>query len=280
MRIGAFFGRPTPVAPETGQDEVPSRVSSRRSSVVGLDFEAPSPDVRPPKSAKIDHDALFQPFFLHDNTKLAPVNRFWQSRHQMSFSGFGSDFSFCLDQDANSVIGSRPFAEHLRKRRRLAYESQPVKEIIEKLESSPAAATDVAAIDLTTETTNQPVQQLQKIPYKILSFKEDVRPPYQGTFTRAVSAASSRKISRNPFYRGLPETNYDYDSEAEWEEPQEGDEELNDEDDESEMEDGEDDMADFLDDEDDRGRRRLITGDVEPVSSGLCWGEGANAGRI
>jgi chromatin assembly factor 1 subunit A len=114
---------------------------------------------------------------------------------------------------------------------------------------------------------------LRQIPMKTLKFGEDVRPPYQGTFSRSVPEVSARKLARNPYYRGLPEVNYDYDSEAEWEEPEEG-EDLDSEEDEEGSDDGDDDMDGFLDDEDDAllaGRRRLIVGDLEPVSSGLCW---------
>lgn len=114
---------------------------------------------------------------------------------------------------------------------------------------------------------------LRQIPMKTLRFGEDVRPPYQGTFTRPVSEASARKLSRNPYHRGLPEVNYDYDSEAEWEEPEEG-EDLDSEEDEEGSDDGDDDMDGFLDDEDDAllaGKRRPIVGDLEPVCSGLRW---------
>lgn len=114
---------------------------------------------------------------------------------------------------------------------------------------------------------------LRQIPMKTLRFSEDVRPPYQGTFSRPVPEVSARKLARNPYYRGLPEVNYDYDSEAEWEEPEEG-EDLDSEEDEEGSEDGDDDMDGFLDDEDDAllaGKRRPIVGDLEPVSSGLRW---------
>lgn len=107
---------------------------------------------------------------------------------------------------------------------------------------------------------------------KSIKFGEDVRPPYQGTFTREVPAPSAKKLCRNPYYRGLPDVNYDYDSEAEWEEPEEG-EELDSEE-EEESDEGEDDMDGFLDDEDDAlagGKRRLIVGDLEPVCSGIRW---------
>jgi hypothetical protein len=35
--------------------------------------------------------------------------------------------------------------------------------------------------------------------------------PYQGTYTRHVSELSTRRLARNPYHRGLPDTDYDYD---------------------------------------------------------------------
>ncbi|KAJ5836708.1 Chromatin assembly factor 1 subunit A [Penicillium robsamsonii] len=98
-------------------------------------------------------------------------------------------------------------------------------------------------------------------------------PPYQGTYTRRVSELSTRRLARNPYHRGLPDTDYDYDSEAEWEEPEEG-EELDSEEEDEGSDEGEDDLEGFLDDEDDalaEGKRRLIVGDLEPVSTGIKW---------
>lgn len=108
---------------------------------------------------------------------------------------------------------------------------------------------------------------------KSLKFGEDIRPPYQGTYTRRVSELSTRRLARNPYHRGLPDTDYDYDSEAEWEEPEEG-EELDSEEEDEGSDEGEDDLEGFLDDEDDalaEGKRRLIVGDLEPVSTGIKW---------
>jgi chromatin assembly factor 1 subunit A len=68
--------------------------------------------------------------------------------------------------------------------------------------------------------------------------------------------------------------NYDYDSEAEWEEPEEG-EELNSEgEEELGDEDDADDMDGFLDDEETEGngpKRRHLMGDIQPVCSSLHW---------
>jgi len=126
-----------------------------------------------------------------------------------------------------------------------------------------------APIDLTGSSKRQ---ALRSIPMKILHFREDVRPPYQGTFTKPLSPSSAKQLARNPHYRKLPDTDYDYDSEAEWEEPEEG-EDLDSEVEEDGSEDGDEDMDGFLDDEDDqiKGKRRPIVGDLEPCSSGLCW---------
>lgn len=131
----------------------------------------------------------------------------------------------------------------------------------------------------TSQAVEKPRSFLRQVRMKSLRFGEDVRPPYQGTYTKTLPESAGRKLMRNPFYRGLPETNYDYDSEAEWEEPEEG-EELDSEEEEEASEDGDDDMEGFLDDDDDHpvdGKRRLIVGDLEPVCTGIQWqGHGAD----
>ena len=53
--------------------------------------------------------------------------------------------------------------------------------------------------------------------------------------------------------------------------PEDGDEDINSEDEEGSIENEDEEMDDFLDDADDVAKRRMIVGDVEPVSTGLCW---------
>jgi chromatin assembly factor 1 subunit A len=107
-----------------------------------------------------------------------------------------------------------------------------------------------------------------------------VRPAYYGTYTKINSPRKLRKCRRNPFLRARPDTDYDNDSEAEWEEPEEGDEEiLSEAEDEADSQQGdgnEDD--DFLDDEDDtaKNRRKITTGELVPETTGLCWEDAAN----
>lgn len=168
------------------------------------------------------------------------------------------------------------------KRRKLNGPQPCVKEIMEQLHG-----TSQNPIDLTGsrrwKTAQEPLDLLKTIPTKFLKFIEDVRPPYVGTYTGVRNPATARQICRNPFTRGLPTTDYDYDSEAEWEEPGEG-EDLDSEgegEEEIESEDG-DDMEGFLDDEDAADsakalqKRRLVLGNLEPISTGLCWEDDSN----
>lgn len=58
-----------------------------------------------------------------------------------------------------------------------------------------------------------------KIPVKVLIFDEDTRPGYFGTWTR-----NSREVGpRRPFGKDVVSLDYSVDSEAEWEEEEEGD---------------------------------------------------------
>ncbi|KAL3423300.1 chromatin assembly factor 1 subunit A [Phlyctema vagabunda] len=135
-------------------------------------------------------------------------------------------------------------------------------------------------IDLTTDSHNNHIKRrtelLQKIPLKYLKFQEDVRPPYHGTYTsRPISSIAS--LARDFKRRDLPSTDYDYDSEAEWVED-EGDEDaedcLNSDGEEEEEGDDLEDLDGFLDDENDEGlgpRKMATLGDLEPISTGLCW---------
>lgn len=156
-------------------------------------------------------------------------------------------------------------------KRRRGRQAASVKDILLKIQNRGGPLDANGA----SETSVKLQDTLRKIPMKSLKFGEDVRPPYQGTYSKPLRETSANKISRNPFHRGLPETNYDYDSEAEWEDPGEG-EDLDSEEEEDVSEEGDDDMEGFLDDEDDQpvdGKRRLIVGDLEPVCTGIRWQE-------
>lgn len=129
-------------------------------------------------------------------------------------------------------------------------------------------------IDLIAESLSlQTKQSLRFVPMKQLSFHEDVRPGYYGTVTSVHSVAKLRKMARNPTAKDLP-LNYDYDSEAEWVQgEEEEDEAIDDMTDDDDDEDDAKSLNEFLDDEDDvdRPTGRLMVGNLEPETSGICF---------
>ncbi|CAG8284303.1 unnamed protein product [Penicillium olsonii] len=259
-----FFTKPTfPSASDAQAAAVPS--SPIKSSIV----EAPKTS---PGGSKSDYEREFPPFFLKSHTLVAPAHRFERDPQALAHVRQIIDSSMSKDP-ADEVLPFRPselfqFIPFHRSRG----ESTPmVRDIVAQLQKTvdPVQPSE----DLSTDPTSRPQDLLRKVKMKSLKFGEDIRPPYQGTFSRHVSASTAKKISRNPYSRALPETNYDYDSEAEWEEPEEG-EELDSEEEDEGSDDGEDDLDGFLDDEDDAlagSKRRPIVGDLEPVTTGIRW---------
>jgi chromatin assembly factor 1 subunit A len=261
LRLGSFFQKP--VADGTAEES--SHTSSRRSSVIsfgGLDDAGKEAATKTSPKKKTDARSGFLPFFVPQHVKLAPTNRFGQDVNISHMAVSRLDAWMAEEHDLHTGDVVSRFKS--RKRKRCQKSCSTMKEIVESIQG-----TSTSPIDLTSEAMPT---RLSHVPYKIISFKEDVRPPYIGTYTRAVRPESALKLSRCPFSRQLPQTNYDYDSEAEWEPPNEDDEDLGSGDDESDVgEEGEEDMEGFLDDEDDLGKRKLVMGEMAPISSGLCW---------
>ncbi|KAL2371959.1 hypothetical protein RJ035_006308 [Blastomyces gilchristii] len=209
------------------------------------------------------------------HVKLAPPHRFERDTDSLKFACEKLDSLFkrvTSSEEEAPAMTFRPselFNMLPYKRRQGKPNGPTVREILHMMQD---AASNT--IDLTGDKkTQNPGDLLKKIPMKVLKFSEDVRPPYQGTFTKRLPEQEARRLCRNPFGRIVPDFNYDYDSEAEWEEPEEG-EDLDSEGEEEMSEDGDGDMEDFLDDGDDDavgGRRRVIVGDLEPVCSGIHW---------
>ena len=206
-----------------------------------------------------EYDKTFPPFFLHAHTEVAPITRSIDEVRAL----------WAMDQIEQGKLqpGRRPETV-LGKRKRSSYMPQPaVKKLL--LEMQGLSATN--PIDLEMSKSDSAANILRTLPIKFLKFKEDVRPPWIGTFSKAPSGRKFVALCRNPFRKCLPGVNYDYDSEAEWEEPEEG-EDLNSEGEEEEDED-EDDMEEFLDDETAEAipKRKQLVGDLEPVYTDLNW---------
>ncbi|KAL8648408.1 MAG: hypothetical protein Q9226_006005, partial [Calogaya cf. arnoldii] len=288
MRLNAFFAPPklandgsTASLPQG----TPSPINSRRSSIISLHGEDTptrerSASATPANPRPSEYARWLLAFSLKSHTTLAPHSRFERDEEALQYTRRRIDerLSDPSTTEHKSTFNPNEML-HLSpcKRRKLNGPQPCVKVIIERLHGTPQNP-----IDLTdSKIAQQPLDLLKTIPTKFLKFIEDVRPPYVGTYTRVQDPATARHICRNPFYRGLPTTDYDYDSEAEWEEPGEGEDLDSEGEEEIESEDG-DDMEGFLDDEDSTDsakalqKRRLGTGNLEPISMGLCWEDDRN----
>ncbi|KAL8658485.1 MAG: hypothetical protein Q9202_007548 [Teloschistes flavicans] len=285
LRLNAFFAAPplanndsTPSSPHTSLSPSLSRRGSV-SSVRSTDelTRERSTSVTPTKRKISEYERQFPSFFLQSHTILAPHNRFERDYDGLQFTQTSLDTKLwnSLGEDVRPRFDPHEML-HLSpyQRRKLNEPHTSVKEIVERLNgssSNPIDLTDPHKPQISQETSTL----LKSVSVKILKFAEDIRPPYVGTYTRPQNPAAARKICRNPFTRGLASTDYDYDSEVEWEEPGEGEDLDSEGEEEAESEDG-DDMDGFLDDEDttDGPKRRLITSNLEAISTGICWEDG------
>ncbi|EAS31108.3 chromatin assembly factor 1 subunit A [Coccidioides immitis RS] len=275
MRLNAFFVKP--VAATTNKTSAPD-TSNKNSSKEAA--PAAGSEVDNTKAIS-DYENEFPPFFIHSHMRVGTPHRFERDSEALLHVREKLDVYLKNTHDPSnlSLRPSELFKMIPYKRRFGKMESPTVKEIVSSMNDSNDSKG--AVIDLTAEkdagTDESAQSMLKKIPMKLLHFKEDVRPPYQGTFTKRLPDKSAFKLCRNPFSRAIPDFNYDYDSEAEWEEPEEG-EDLDSEGEEDVSDDDDEDMDDFLDDGDDElSKRKMIVGDLEPVCTGICWADGNKA---
>lgn len=274
MRLNAFFAKPkTPgVSTSTGPGGSPNKNANDATT---------NDDAGDVVS---DYNRVFPEFFLQSHTVVAPPHRFQRDSEALGVVRRSVDESLKSGHSSEPPV-FRP-SEVFRMipyKRRWGKQPGSVKDIllqIQNMGDNRDAAVGTGSAGDAKLHNRRPQDLLKQVRMKSLKFGEDVRPPYQGTFTRKVPESSAQKISRNPFRRCLPDTNYDYDSEAEWEEPEEG-EELDSEEEEEADDEVDDDLEGFLDDDGDEdqpvdGKRRLIVGDLEPQASGIRWQESSH----
>ncbi|KAJ5536538.1 hypothetical protein N7513_009724 [Penicillium frequentans] len=257
-KLNSFFAKPQVPASPTKSISSPQKAAPVNNAIIGTS--------QPPVS---DYAKAFPDFFLQSHTIVAPPHRFERDTNALAHVQNRIDASLNLQ---NGTYEHQPFRPTeifnlIPYQRRCGRQAHSVKEILQRMHTLSDAANQPHVASASVKS------DLSHIPMKSLKFGEDVRPAYQGTYTRPIPKALAHKVARNPYRRGLPETDYDYDSEAEWEEPEEG-EDLDSEEEEEASDEGEDDMDEFLDDEDDalkENKRRLIVGELEPVCSGIRW---------
>jgi chromatin assembly factor 1 subunit A len=284
MKLNAFFAKPKPgVSPGQVSVESSQHTAALPSSLLSVPPTAstnsapPSPQKNIVKDAQSDYDRYFLPFNLPAHTILAPRNAFMIDLAEMEAARTRLD-SLTKQEDVDmEPATSQSLVSLLPVCKRRGVQTASIVDVIECVNGSSDRPIDVTGDK--TPTSNRPLDMLKEIPMKYLHFGRDVRPPYCGTYTRSYTDAEAARLARNPYSRLRQDTNYDYDSEGEWDEPEEG-EDLDSEHDEEEDE-ADDDMEGFLDDEEDpQLKRRLISGDLQPVSSGLCWQDVQGVSRL
>lgn len=286
MRLGAFFSKPKTESQSPAKTSVDANQRhTPEPSLLAPDVPMPdansgpmSPQKARLQNARTDYERYFLPFQLPSHAILAPYNQYMEDPNKMAAARSRLDQLLTREDVAMGPITLDSFKENFNITGPRGVKTISIAQIIELVNGS-----SDQPIDLTEENTSSmqdPAQLLREIPMKYIHFPEDWRPPYYGTYTKPHTADEASKLARNPCSRNLRETDYDYDSEAEWEEGGEG-EDLDSEGDEDLDEEGDDDMDGFLDDEDDpQVKRRLINGNQEPISTGLCWEDASGVSRL
>ncbi|KAH7330441.1 chromatin assembly factor 1 subunit A-domain-containing protein [Rhexocercosporidium sp. MPI-PUGE-AT-0058] len=277
MKLGNFFTIPTTSRPRGSSVDSKGRTSmSPAPPSSNVSAAVASPMKTPGKPEKSAYEKMFPDFYIQQGVTVAPINRFERDEEAVgAIESMLDSYLLGNRSPGRQRTFDAPTLFHTSSTYDIPRGKQyvPVREIMSDFYSNNSAT----PVDLTTDSQNSQIKRsglsLKVIPMKILHFQEDVRPPYRGTYTsRPINGMS--KLARNPLRRDLPNTDYDYDSEAEWVQDDEDAEDLKSEGDEEEELGDDEDMDDFLDDENDEtanSRRLVLQGDLEPVSTGLCW---------
>jgi chromatin assembly factor 1 subunit A len=235
-------------------------------------LDEPSPRATPPTSTQDGslYHKLFKPFFKKEHVTVATPHDDVDQETKEAKSRILDEY---LEGKRVQAIATFNPLEHLelpfRTKRGRAYPS--VRKIMTEYHGD---ASD--PIDLTKSQDSQTrhaLEALKAVPLKSLKFREDVRPPYIGTMSALPAGSKSlQRLARRPTARDILSLDYEYDSEAEWQE--EDGEDVDDLDEDEDEGDDDEDMVDFLDDSEDAGPSRLLysgNGSADPESTGLCW---------
>ena len=283
MKLNAFFTKPK-TGPSSGQAAVASSqnpaasVSLPDTSGANSDLIPPSPQKTIAKNAQSDYERYFLPFNVPAHTILAPTNCLLNSPEKLEAARQRLDNIIAQNNAPGKTITPETLASLFPQRDVRGHKTATISEVVDCVNSSSDHPIHVTAEK--GATSRHPLEMLREIPIKYIHFCTDVRPPYCGTYTRPYTDAQARRLARNPLSKARQDTDYDYDSQAERDEPEEGSDLGSDGEDDNE-EDAEDDMDGFLDDEEDpQLKRGLISGDLVPVNTGLCWEDADSVSRL
>ncbi|ORY71674.1 chromatin assembly factor 1 subunit A-domain-containing protein [Pseudomassariella vexata] len=278
--LRAFFIKPkqVDVGPTTPVKQTSGNTAKDRTTD---DVANASPDLakKDRKTNMSEYERRFKPFYVKQDVTMAGPSSFSMDEETKQAKSDILDKYICGERGEVSVTPFEPVnafqLNGLHTRRGILHFS--VAKIMSEMYGDPVD-NRLGVPPIRTESQmvryNSVQEQLDAIPIKILSFYEDVRPPYVGTVTSNMDC-TLHKLARRPTGRVL-KLNYDYDSEAEWEEEEGEDlDDCEEEDDDNEVD---EEMADFLDDADDAATARPgFLRESSPKSTGICF---ENAKRL
>ncbi|KAK4239676.1 chromatin assembly factor 1 subunit A-domain-containing protein [Achaetomium macrosporum] len=257
MKLTSMFNR-TPATPK--KELATSKSDEAHHASTTTNVEA--------KDASL-YEKMFKPFFVKEHVRLASNPYEMDEETRQAKTKILEEYIAGVREAPTPTFDPLEWLQiPCRVRRGRVYPSvRKLMAEFDSLSNSPA--------ELTTESQSaklrETLQALKSVPVKSIKFREDVRPPYIGTISGLPPGVKSlRKLARNPISKTILPLNYDYDSEAEWQE-EEG-EDVDDLDDEEEEGDMDEDMADFLDDSEQVELTRVaFSGGMEVESTGPCW---------
>jgi chromatin assembly factor 1 subunit A len=285
LSLTAFLSKQSPKSTNGKQPIITANTSLEKSI-----SESPERVVNPlissaqssPSRIQLSHyQRSFPPFFVKSHTVVAPHNKF--SRSHIKLDALRARLDREIDESrkqatfqpqnlTSSSIATLCNASHSKQAKRGKHLSFTTKDVISWIQGNLREPKGLIPENLNSQERSNAL--LGMLPIKHIRHAEDVRPPYRGTFSMKTDKAVYVRLTCNPFNRVVPQLNYDYDSEAEWEEPEDGEDLDTEGDDEMDEDDG-DEMDGFLDDEGVEGlgktSRPMIDGDLKPLCTGICW---------
>jgi chromatin assembly factor 1 subunit A len=223
------------------------------------------------KDNRSEYERTFLPFNIPSHTKLAPINYFLnrdQNLH-LHLEDLNSQLDLDLASDQRTSV-KEVFGPPVPR----GHPVVQVKEIMDLLQGISDSYPAESSMAVFKTNQEQAMDQLKDTQMKYLHFHEDVRPPYFGTYTKPLMPQEWRKLCRNPCSFKMNMYDYEYDSEAEWEDDVEDGEDVMSNGEDEDEEDGDEDMEDFLDDEGlpaGQVPKRYAAGELNPRCSGLHW---------
>ena len=239
--LSSFFKKPTKSKPSGSGSTENSNGESSRSC---------SPDKGTTKPALSDFERVFKPFVIKKDATLAPINRFRpQSPSDLivlddakedvaiTVDNFTSDcrpegrhynIQQCFKLTTHpellrrAIVNSLSASPRSKRYRRVEKEKSShfktcptycVREVLDQLNEAEISGDTTAVRRLLHLLENR-----SAIPAKVLIFNEDTRPGYFGTFTKRSNIIGPR----SPLGKDVVSLDYTYDSGEEWEEEEEG----------------------------------------------------------